>query len=94
MIIGDVRDEKDLRVNIRGDMAWVRSKPIWFLNALEQAGTAESGMALPKGPMSMHFRGSEVYVRQDDTGAKNWQMWHCHYSPHAPKDEPRPAFGD
>ncbi|HVA77126.1 MAG TPA: nuclear transport factor 2 family protein [Candidatus Binataceae bacterium] len=94
MIIGDVRDEKDLRVNIRGDVAWVSFAADLVANALSSAGSAESGMALPTEPMSMHFRGSEVYVRKDDSGPKNWKMWRCHYSPHAPANEPRPAFGD
>jgi hypothetical protein len=94
MVIGDVRNEKDLRVNIRGDMAWVSFEADLIAKALENAKPTESGQTLPTEPMSMQFRGSEVYVRQDDIGAKNWKMWHCHYSPHAPAGEPRPAFGD
>lgn len=94
MDIGDVRGEKDLRVNLRGDMAWLSFEAEIVANAMRDAATAASGIALPADPVVMRFRGSEVYVRQDETGARAWKMWHCHYSPCAPADEPRPAFGD
>jgi hypothetical protein len=39
----------------------------------------------------MRFRGTEVFVREDERGEPRWKIWHVHYSPCAPAGAPRPG---
>ncbi len=91
MDIVDLREETDLRLSIDRDMAFLTFEATI---ALENASAAASGMSLPATAVPMRFRGTEIFIRRDENGARNWKMWHCHYSPHAPAGEPRPGFGD
>ncbi|MGH7863650.1 MAG: nuclear transport factor 2 family protein, partial [Candidatus Binataceae bacterium] len=81
MEITAVRDEKLMRLEIRGDMAWLAFESTLTAKAREGAGGATSGVALAGEPADMRFRGTEIFVRADDAGRPVWKMWHCHYSP-------------
>lgn len=85
-------DEKILRLEIRGDAAWLAFESVIPVRALTGAQAKSSGIDLPTETLSIKFRGSEVFVREDDGGKKVWKMWHCHFSPCAPANEPRPGF--
>jgi hypothetical protein len=92
MDITGVCDEKVIRLEIRGDMAWLAFESTLTAQARKGAGSGTSGVALPDVPTDMRLRGTEIFVRADEAGRPVWKMWHCHYSPCAPADTPRPGF--
>jgi SnoaL-like domain len=92
MQIMEATDEKILKLEIRGDAAWLAFESTIPVRALPSAGAKSSGIELPTQIMSIKFRGSEVFVREDENGKPVWKMWHCHFSPCAPATEPRPGF--
>jgi SnoaL-like domain len=93
MQIAEIVDEKIEKLAIRGDTAWLAFEATITVRALPQAGAASSGLQLPVELVPMRFRGTEVFVREDENGRPAWKMWHVHYSPCAPASEPRPGFG-
>jgi hypothetical protein len=91
MAITNVHDEQILRLEIRGDMAWLAFEASLTAHGLKVAGDSTSGVALPETPTDIRFRGTEIFVRADENGRAVWKMWHCHYSPSAPGTT-RPGF--
>ncbi len=65
-------EDEDIRVRVRGDMGWLSCSAKFTI-------TLEDGQPLP-GSDSGKFRGTEVYLREDDQGKPVWKMWHCHFS--------------
>ena len=63
-------EDEDVRVHVRGDMGWLSSSAAFTI-------TLADGQPLPG---SGKFRGTEVYVREDEHGKPAWKMWHCHFS--------------
>jgi ketosteroid isomerase-like protein len=43
------------------------------------AGTLQAGPS----PVAVHFRGTEVYRRDDGDGRREWRIWHSAYTPAA-----------
>lgn len=91
MEITDVKDERVLTCEIRGDMAWLAFEATLTAQARADAPADSSGVALPTAPTDMRFRGTEVFVREDERGEPRWKIWHVHYSPCAPAGAPRPG---
>ena len=81
-------DDRIIKFVIRGDAAYLT-----FESALTFAPVA-SAAAASKAPTTMRFRGTEVYLREDESGRPQWKMWHCHYSPMPAGNRPRPGFPD
>jgi hypothetical protein len=75
------RDE-NLRIQIRGEVGWLTCTNDFTI-------TLGGGAPLPG---SGKFRSTEIYVREDESGKPVWKMWHCHFSPCAPDDQPRMGF--
>lgn len=92
MDITSVSDERIIKFEIRGNMALLSFESRIEASAKAGAGAKSSGMEIPPAPTAMKFRGTEVYLREDEAGKPAWKMWHCHYSPCAPDSEPRPGF--
>jgi hypothetical protein len=84
-----------LRLDIRGDMAWLACEGVTPFRNVGPEGTGSA--MLPGGdeaPVLVRWRATEVYVREDNEGEPRWAMWHYHCSPRPPEDEHRPGFGD
>lgn len=80
--------DENLRLEIRGDMAWLACENVIQIAAAD---------GVPTGPMPLspfRVRSTEVYQRDDGLGGERWRIWHIHCSPSAPPDEPRLPFGD
>jgi hypothetical protein len=77
----EVAPDTRLDIWIRGDVAWVACESEIIITLAD--GARFEG--------STKFRSTEVYLREDDKGAKVWKMWHFHCSPVAPG--PRPGAG-
>jgi hypothetical protein len=94
MEIAQIVDEQILKLEIRDGAAWLAFEATITARALPQAASASSsGLPLPTELVPMRFRGSEFFLREDESGRPVWKMWHVHYSPCAPANEPRPGFG-
>jgi hypothetical protein len=88
------RDEY-LRLDIRGDMAWLACEGVTPFRNVGPEGTGSTILVGgDEEPATVYWRATEVYVRDDGAGNPTWKMWHYHCSPHAPQDEPRPGFND
>jgi hypothetical protein len=80
--------DEHLRLEIRGDMAWLACE-----NVVQIEAPAEMDLGdLPRTPFRV--RSTEIYQREDGAGGVRWRMWHHHSSSSAAPDEPRPPFGD
>lgn len=79
----------DLRIEVRGDMAWVAHEAVI---RCVPVGDHQLPPEVPSGP----FRVRETEVLQRDDGAGNpvWKIWHHHSSVHAPDDQVRMGFDD
>lgn len=84
--IAGVPERTQSRLEIRGDMAWLS-----FEGVIRLRGGVTAGQAIEQ-VTPVRFRGTEVYLREDDGGRPVWKMWHCHYSPCAPEGEAKPGF--
>ena len=84
-----------VRLEIRGDMAWLAARGSVKLRTTGPQGTGAATIEVPDDePLTMYVRSTEVFQRDDGNGNPVWRMWHFHASPEAPQDEPRPALGD
>jgi hypothetical protein len=92
MEILPVTGEKIIKLEIRGNAAWLAFESMILVRAVQGAAAKSSGIELPTDAVEIKFRGSEVFVREDENGKPVWKMWHCHFSPCAPAHEPRPGF--
>ncbi|MEA2623973.1 MAG: hypothetical protein QOD06_18 [Candidatus Binatota bacterium] len=90
--ITDVPKVEKLHVVVKGDVAWLTCEATIRFRALSGPGTGSAALPADDTIASAKFRGTEVYVREDEDGRPVWKMWHCHYSPSAPETEPRPGF--
>ncbi len=83
---------RDVRLMIRGDMAFLTAESVFTVNVL---ATSDAESALLPGPGNVAripFRATEIFVREDHEGKRVWKMWHFHASPRAPEGERRMAF--
>lgn len=82
-------DVIDMRIEVRGDMAWVAHEAVI-------RRVAKPGGQLPPGTPDKWFRvrETEVLMRDDGAGNPAWKIWHHHCSMHAPDDEIRRGFQD
>ncbi len=83
---------RDVRLVIRGDMAFLTAESVFTVNVLP---TSDAESALLPGPGSVAripFRATEIFVREDHEGKPVWKMWHFHASPRAPEGERRMGF--
>lgn len=76
-------EELNLRLEIKGDMAWLACEGYSEFNLSEDGRLG-----------GYHWRATEVYMRDDGMGNPDWRMWHFHCSHHAPDDELRTGFVD
>lgn len=73
-----LKNDADLRVHVRGDMGWVSLESEVELIMVDQEG---SGNMKGEGErVTMPFRITEIYVRDDGDGNPTWKMWHFHCS--------------
>jgi ketosteroid isomerase-like protein len=86
-----LNEPRDLRVIIRGDMAFLTAETVFKVKVLPDSPD-ESPMLLPGQEMEMPIRMTEVFVREDHQGKPEWKMWHFHCSPKAPPSERRMGF--
>lgn len=83
---------RDLRLVIRGDMAFLTAESVFTVNVLSTSD-AESGLLPGPGNVArIPFRATEIFVREDHEGKPVWKMWHFHASPRAPEGERRMGF--
>lgn len=86
--IPDISPPKHLRLEIRGDVAWLACENVVRIELAE-------GLEVPSIPKTpFRIRSTEIYHRDDGEGRPVWRMWHFHCSPAAAEDEPRVPFGD
>lgn len=94
--IPEYGDVQIMRLNIRGDMAWLACECLFPIVPVGAGGTGSVTWAI--GDESeitwSPIRCTEIYERDDGDGNPVWKMWHFHASPMPPEDEPRPAFTD
>jgi ketosteroid isomerase-like protein len=76
-----------LRVEVRGDTAWLACEGHIEPGADQGEWTADS-------VESPDFRATEIYHRDDGAGRPEWRMWHFHSSEMAARDETRMASDD
>jgi hypothetical protein len=74
--------ESDLRVYIKGDMAWASYFGTITLTGLPRAATGlyEEQYEEEK-PMTAAWHATEVFMREDEHGNPVWKMWRYHGSP-------------
>jgi hypothetical protein len=78
------------RIELRGDVAWLTSPE----QHIKTAMLTERGFGTPiidNRTTDLFFRGTELYVRDDGEGRREWRIWHLHYSIGAAKGSPRPG---
>src|SRR5262249_7344850 len=93
--IPDVADVRIMRLDVRGDMAWLGCEGVTPIRPVGASGTGSETWQIDEGDGTLfRFRSTEVYVRDDGEGNPVWKMWHFHCSPLPPEDEVRPAFDD
>ena len=87
---------KIMRIEIRGDMAWLACEGLFPVRKTGPEGTGTAAVALEdtEEPTWLRIRATEVYQRDDGEGRPVWKIWHLHASMLCPEDEPRPGFGD
>ncbi|MBO9521345.1 MAG: hypothetical protein J7518_07395 [Nocardioidaceae bacterium] len=77
-----------MRLDVCGDMAYVVSEgdfPAWRVRDRE-------GNQLPeREDRPAYYRSTEIYKRDDGTGAPEWRMWHFHCSTRPADDEAPPS---
>jgi hypothetical protein len=85
-----------VRLELRGDMAWLAARGSVELRRAGREGTGTASLELGEDAASvtLHVRSTEVFQRDDGNGNPLWRMWHFHGSLEAAQDEPRPGFGD
>jgi hypothetical protein len=88
MTIPEFGVDEHLRLEIRGDMAWLACENLIRVEAPPEMYSD----ALPATPFRV--RSTEVYQREDGAGGASWRIWHIHCSRSAPPDQPRLPFGD
>ena len=85
-------EPRDVRLIIRGDMAFLTAESVFTVNVLPTS-TSSSSLLPPPGQVArIPFRATEVFVREDHEGNPAWRMWHFHCSPKAPEGERRMGF--
>jgi hypothetical protein len=84
----------NLKMIINGDVGWVTCEATIRYRALDSSGTGSSIMAADESETSLHFRATEIFMRDDGEGNPEWRMWHGHFSPSAPAGESRPGLDD
>jgi len=92
MQMTDVVEQQIINLEIRADTAYLTFEATAVVRALPHAEEKSSGLELPVEPARLKFRGTEIYLREDENQRRNWKMWHCHYSAAAPSTEARPGF--
>jgi hypothetical protein len=80
----------DMRIEVRGDMAWVAHEAI--ISRVAKPGAQLPSSVLPS--TSFRVRETEVLLRDDGAGNPVWKIWHHHCSMHAPDDQVRTGFQD
>lgn len=70
--------ERDIRVEVRGDMGFVTSESDAECEILALPGSGEIQGEATRTVVP--FRITEIYVRDDGTGNPEWRMWHFHCS--------------
>jgi hypothetical protein len=89
---GAMAEPRDLRLVIRGDMAFLTAESIFTVNVMPTS-TSNSSLLPPPGQVArIPFRATEVFVREDHEGNPVWKIWHFHCSPKAPQGERRMGF--
>ena len=88
LTIPDLGPDEHLRLEIRGDMAWLACENVIGVAKTDKVDVA----AIPSVPFRV--RSTEIYQRDDGAGNAVWRIWHIHCSPSAAPDEPRLPFGD
>ncbi|MBS1888677.1 MAG: nuclear transport factor 2 family protein [Actinobacteria bacterium] len=90
----------DVRVVVSGELAYVTAEGMLpFLVATEEGGGASVVASMGPhyeerdGLIRFLFRETMV-LRRDPDSPDGWSVCHFHCSPLAPRDEPRPGFGD
>jgi hypothetical protein len=88
MTIPEFGPDENLRLEIRGDMAWLACENLVRVEAPPEIylGT------LPRTPFRV--RSTEIYQRDDGAGEARWRIWHLHCSRSAPPDQARLPFSD
>lgn len=85
-------EPRDVRLVIRGDMAFLTAESTFTVNVLPTSD-AQSAALPPAGHVArIPFRATEIFVREDHEAKPVWKMWHFHCSPHAPEGERRMGF--
>lgn len=94
--IPEFADVQIMRLNIRGDMAWLASEVAFPMRPAGVGGTGSATWEI--GDASeitwSNIRCTEIFERDNGDGDPVWKMWHFHASPMPDVNEPRPAFGD
>jgi ketosteroid isomerase-like protein len=80
----------DMRIEVRGDMAWVSHEAL--IRRVAKVGGVLPPSTLPG--TTFRVRETEVLIRDDGDGNKVWKIWHHHCSTHAPDDQIRTGFQD
>ncbi len=88
LTIPDYSPDEHLRLEIRGDMAWLACENLIRIEAPDGMDLG----AMPREPFRV--RSTEIYQREDGAGGARWRIWHHHCSPSAPPTEARIPFGD
>lgn len=93
--IPEIADIRIMKLDIRGDMAWLGCEGIFPMRPIGASGTGSVTWKVDETEVTRFLiRASEVYERDDGEGNPVWKMWHFHASPLPPADEPRPSIGD
>jgi hypothetical protein len=82
--------ESDLKIYVRGDMAWATYDGAMTLVGLppETVGLYEEQYEEQYKPMTAAFHATEVFMREDEHGNPVWKMWRFHGSPAPPGKAP------
>jgi hypothetical protein len=89
---GTMAEPRDVRLVIRGDMAFLTAEST-FTVKVRSTAPGDSSLLPPAGQVArIPFRATEVFVREDHAGNPVWKMWHFHCSPKAPEGERRMGF--
>jgi hypothetical protein len=79
-----------MRIEVRGDMAWVSHEAL--IRRVVKPGGKLPPSVLPSS--TFRVRETEVLLRDDGAGNPVWKIWHHHCSVHAPDDQIRTGFQD
>jgi ketosteroid isomerase-like protein len=71
-------NETNLRIEVRGDMGFLTVEADCELEMLQPDGSGN--MKGDGNEVTMPFRMSEIFVRDDGYGNPVWKMWHFHCS--------------